>query len=58
MLGLGWGEAFNFCRPSGGFKNRPALLSARLHFPVAFEFKQVPFGFVDANFSICLTGRY
>ena len=24
-----------FCRPSGGFKNRPALLSARLHFPVA-----------------------
>ena len=23
------------CRPSGEFKNRPALLSARLHFPVA-----------------------
>ena len=23
-----------FFRPSGGFKNRPALLLARLHFPV------------------------
>ena len=35
LLGLGWGEAFDFFRPSGEFKNRPDLLSARFHFPVA-----------------------
>ena len=27
-----------FCRPSGGFKNRPALLLAGIHFLVASHF--------------------
>ena len=35
LLGLGLGKAFNFLLAIGGVKNRPALLSARIHFPVA-----------------------